>query len=176
MIKKGIRLNTTFVILGTAFVLVILGGRFIFNNTLPKDDRVKNNAVSQTATSSATTTNQTAVLDKKEVVATSTSKKPPVLSCEETLKADLVAKKQSYVKGQLLVTFQQAETYKSAKDVLAVYGVVVQNENDSQRSFAQRHLITAAVNPGQEFSKVCQLRNDSHIKYAGLDVYFGIHQ
>jgi hypothetical protein len=174
MTKKGIRLNTTLIILGILFLLVVLGGRFIFNNTLPVDDRESNSLVSQTATSSTSTSEQpqTAQTTNRDV-ATST---PKPLSCSDTIKKDLAQKKQTYVKGQLLVTFAKEVEYKKAKDVLSVYGLVVQNEIESQASYKSRHLITAAVAPGQEITKVCQLRNDSHVKYAGLDVYFGLHE
>jgi hypothetical protein len=175
--KKVRGTGTSYVaILIIVFLVVVLGGRFIFNNTLPKDDRVPIQKVTDNATSSSAQSSsrqQTSTSNPVQSPATST---PKTLSCEEQLKADLAAKKQSFVKGQLLVTFKAEETYQSAKGVLAVYGLVVQNENDSQKSFTTRRLITAAVAPGQEMIKVCQLRNDAHVQYAGLDLYFGIHQ
>ncbi len=179
MTHKGNSFKKTLVILLGVFILIVLGGRFIFNNTLPKDDRIKANDVFGTesatstpsASSSSTFTSQAA--EQKVAPATTTPRAP---TCAETIQQDLKAKKQSFAKGQILVTFVPTKTYIEAKAVLSNYGLVVQNENDSQASYASRKLITAVVAPGQEIAKVCLLRNDANIKFAGLDLYFGLHE
>lgn len=166
MKKQGIsRINTTLIVLVVTFLIVIFGGRFLFNNTLPIDDRVEVNSQQE---SQKNTTQSDAV--QSDV----TQQKS--LSCTDTIRADIEQKKQSFVKGQILVTFSKEVTYAKARDVLSVYGLVIQNEMESQRSFASRQLITAAVAPGQEIVKICQLRSDAQIKYAGLDLYFNIHE
>jgi hypothetical protein len=175
MTKNGNSFNTTLGLLLAIFIVLIFGGRYIFNNTLPKDDRVKvSDTQQQEQEKNAVSSDSMKETATQSVVNTSTTTKS--LSCAEQVKADLTAKKQSYAKGQILVTFATGVEYTKAKDVLSVYGLVVQNEIDSQNSFKSRHLITAAVAPGQEIAKVCLLRNDSQVKYAGLDLYFGLHE
>jgi cytoskeletal protein RodZ len=170
---------TNILLLIIAFLLVTIIGRYFLQaNNTEIINSVSDSSLSSQASSSAQSTQQQARDQKDTAVSTSTvqPKTTQPLSCQDQIKADLAAKKQSYAKGQILVTFKAGQTYNQVKDVLAVYGLVVQNENNSKESFAARRLITAAVAPNQEIARVCQLRDDSHVQHASLDIYFTLHQ
>ncbi len=151
------------------FLLLVIGGRYALG---PNAD-VKALPPEAASSTAASQTNDSS-LKNTQAQATDTNASAP--SCAQNLAAEIISKKESYAKGQILVTFKKGETYQDSKNVLAVYGLVIQNENNSQASFAARRLVTAAVSPGQEIVKVCLLRSDSHVVYAGLDLYFGLHE
>jgi hypothetical protein len=164
------KFQKSFVVLVIVFLAVIFGGRYLFGGSTTVENLPPAGKASVATSTNVSETNSNTSVAKSEPTPA------PLDTCAETIKADLTKNKQSYAKGQILVTFNPAVTYIEAKDALSVYGLVVQNEVDSQSSFNTRHLITAAVAPGQEISRVCQLRSDTHVKYAALDVYFGLHE
>ena len=164
--------STTFALaLGIVFLVVVIGGRYVVGTPVTK--MLPPASPASQDSSSAQTKN---IPDSQTTHAEATDTNSTALSCTETLRGDVASKKESYAKGQILVTFKKDQTYQDSKNTLAVYGLVIQNENNSQASFSARHLVTAAVAPSQEITKVCLLRNDSHIVFAGLDLYFGLHE
>lgn len=95
--------------------------------------------------------------------------------CAAALKAEAATKGQSYVKGSMIVVFAAGVEYAEAKTVLASYGAVVRDESIAKESFAAGRRITAAVAPGEEYAKICLLRRDGHVKFAGPETYFSLH-
>jgi hypothetical protein len=167
------RSSSSIAVLLIVFLVVVFGGRYFFSHQSDSPVTLEDVKTSEAPKTEEKKTEQPA---PTEATATATAVKPQAETCSDTLKAELVAKKQTLVKGQILVTFKPDVVYKEAKDVLSTYGFVVQNEVDSQKSYASLHLITAAVPPGQEISGVCKLRVDANVKYAALDITFGLHQ
>lgn len=175
MIQKSGK-GTLIVLLVIAFLVIVLIGRFYFSpHPIDHTGDVyspPSEVGTDTTPISGTNASQNGAIKNQA----NSDTENEVSSCVDKLRTDVATKKQSYAKGQILVTFNSDQVYKNVKDVLAVYGLVVQNEVESQSSFANLHLITAAVAPGQEIPKVCLLRSDAHIKYAGLDLYFNLHE
>lgn len=164
---------TKVIVLVVIFIIVVWGGRYLLNPTQQTQPESRTGTASTTKNTSSTTKNNV-LSDPQTFSSSSASSTEP--SCQEKIRADLAAKKESYERGHILVTFTKDVDYGKAKDILAVYGLVVSNEVVSQESFALRHYITAAVTPGEEIAKVCLLRNDSHVRFAGLDLYFSLHE
>ena len=167
--KKN-RSSTFALLLVIIFLVVVMGGRYFFGAPVTKM------LPPVSSPGQASTSLQTKSAQNVENTQQATNTDSIALSCGETLRAEVISKKESYAKGQILVTFKKDQSYGDSKNILAVYGLVIQNENNSQASFSARHLVTAAVAPGQEITKVCLLHNDTHVAYAGLDLYFGLHE
>jgi cytoskeletal protein RodZ len=168
---KKFRMKSVLVLI-IVFLVVVFGGRWFMDRYTIQP--IQNKTSSQSTETKNTPKSQTEQASLQPQATSSETTQAP--SCSQTLSDSLAKNKQTYVKGQILVTFTPDQTYETAKAVLAVYGLSVRNEVDSTSSFSSRHLITAAVAPGDEIAKVCELRGDSHVKYAGLDLYFTIHQ
>jgi hypothetical protein len=156
------------------FIVLIIGGRFL-NNSSEKNIEIQ----------TATTTNQKGMPQpesKSQAAQQKTVQKAPeeseetLAGCSTRLRQETTAAKREYEKGTLLVTFKSDITYTQAKDILATYGVSVQNEANAKSTFNSRHLITGAFTPGEEFTKVCLLKRDGRIAFAGLNLIFNLHQ
>jgi cytoskeletal protein RodZ len=171
--RKNDNRSTVFaLILVIIFLLIIIFGKYFVGSPQTPSDQ---------ASVKPTTSSTSYLIQNKNQASSSvpaaTSDAPiSQASCEENLRSEIVSKKESYAKGQILVTFKKDQTYQNTKAVLAAYGLVIQNENNSQASFAARHLVTAAVSTDQEIHSVCTLRSDARVVYAGLDLYFTLHE
>ncbi|MBX4198386.1 hypothetical protein KW782_03570 [Candidatus Parcubacteria bacterium] len=162
------RFNKT-VYLGLLFIVLVVGGRYIF--------RIPRNSADMSSTEKTQTQSEAgtkAVSQSSEP--TLQAKEDSISACSMALKQETLSKKTEYEKGTVLVTFKAGASYKQAKEILATYGISIQNETSSTESFNARRLITGAFTPGEEFTKICFLRADERIAYAGLNIIFNLHE
>lgn len=153
------------------FLVVVVAGRIIFF--------VRGGSQIPSGSEEETTTGVNFEIEKKSemtVVSTNADEGESIVDCVNKLKSEASVGDVDYVKGSILVVFTSDTSYIKAKSVLAAYGTVVRDESQAKGSFTAGRRITGAVAPGEEFNKVCLLKRDAHVKYAGPETYFWLHQ
>lgn len=155
------------------FVILVVAGRLIYNPS----DVDKNAEITPVVEDAQTVAPVTKTEPKQSVAPKATDESEETLAaCTTRLRQETTAKKTEYEKGTMLVTFNTGMTYLQAKDMLATYGISVKNETSAKSSFQSRSLITGAFTPGEEFTKICLMRRDERVKFAGLNVIFNLHE
>jgi hypothetical protein len=157
--------------LGLLFIVLVIGGRFLFG-----DNKVKVQDVTPEKSTSTSPSPQTPSSRQTVTVAPGSNNDQTVSTCIAALRKETTAAKREYEKGSMLVTFKSGISFDEAKAILATYGVSIKSETSSKASFSSRQLITGAFTPGEEFSKICIVRQDERIKFAGLNVIFNLHE
>jgi hypothetical protein len=157
-------------ILGGLFIVLVCGGRMIF--LLPKSTAESQELNTQPTPKPSPELKPQSVTSKPTSVASEES----IASCAERLTQETTAAKKEYDKGTILVTFKSGLTYEEAKALLATYGIRVQSEASAQTTYENTRLITGALASGEEFTKICLIKRDQRIAYAGLNVIFNLHE
>lgn len=106
----------------------------------------------------------------------STTEKVIAKSCAETLSEELKKDNVDYEKGSVIVSFLPSVSLGFAKEIFQKAGVQVIDESFVDQNFATTHRMTGQVSVGQELTKVCLLREDSNVKYAGVNELFTLHE
>ncbi|MDQ3014790.1 MAG: hypothetical protein M3Q73_02930 [bacterium] len=160
-------------VLAGLFIVLIIGGRLIYK---PSDADQK--AEITPVVEDSQTVAPVAKTEPKQTIAPKAAdeSEETLASCTTRLRQETTAKKTEYEKGTMLVTFNTGMTYTQAKDMLATYGITVKNETSAKSSFQSRNLITGAFTPGEEFTKICLMRRDERVRFAGLNVIFNLHE
>jgi beta-lactam-binding protein with PASTA domain len=156
-----------------ALVIGIIIGRFVLYHSAPSvpiDEHMR--PTPATTTPSHTTTNSTVTAP----VNPSTPAPAESSQCAADIKKELKESQTSYEAGTILVSFVANVSYDSAKSELAQYGFRVENEVAAQNSYPSNRLLTALVPAGQEINKVCLVRKNALVRYAGLNTYFDLHE
>lgn len=148
------------------FLVVVIAGRIIFfirgGSQIPTDPEVK--------------TQVNFEIEKKDQAPVVKNEGESIADCVNKLRSEAISGDADYVKGSILVVFTSETSYVKATSVLGAYGAVVRDESEAKGSFTAGRRITGAVAPGEEFNKICLLRRDAHVKYAGPETYFLLHQ
>lgn len=97
-------------------------------------------------------------------------------SCAERLRKEADSNKTEYDSGTVLVGFKEGVTFEAAKNTLGVYGLGVKDAARAKDSYPAKRLLTATGADGREFEKICMLRQDASIRYAGLNVLVPLHE
>ncbi len=96
--------------------------------------------------------------------------------CADTLALELKKDNTDYEKGSVIVSFQTNLSLQDAKSILQKASIEIIDETFVDQNFATTHRMTGKVAVGEELEKVCLLREDSGIKYAGVNELFTLHQ
>jgi len=169
-------LSGKFIILFLAFVAVIGVGRLLFYAKPPSSESQNKDQTQNQSAQSASNENTQQKTETPSVKSDQSASSETVSSCAQALKTKTQTQKTNYERGSIIVGFTSEITYDQAKDVLAIYGLVVQDEVHAKEYYGSQRLITAAVTPGEEFTKVCLVKRDARIRYAGLNTLFSLHQ
>lgn len=143
-------------------IVLILLGRFALPKSTP-----------QQSASSQVATTTTPVKSKESVV---TSREDSLTTCAQKLKKDTLAAGTAYDKKSILASFTAETSYVEAVAIIANYGLAPYHATGADISYEDRHIITIAVDPGEEFMKICQLKANPVVKNAILNILFEIHE
>jgi hypothetical protein len=163
--RKVIVNRTLLLVLG--FIIVVLVGRYFlptYHGSASSENLQPSVSPQSISTNASVSTSSNPTID------------PSVSTCISTLTDETAKAHTEYEKGSLLVTFKDGPTYAEAKEIVAAYGISIKNDPSAKTSFDARRLIIGTFTPGEEFSKICLVRQDSHVKYAGLNVIFNLHE
>lgn len=158
----------TFILLLIILILLGLLGREILMHRQGTQEQAT--AVQPAATTSPTRESQS------QSITTSTSTATSADTCALDLQKQTAAKHTQYEKGTILVSFKSTISFDDALSVLLNHHIVVQNQTQAESSYPSLHVITATVEENQEFAKICELRGDPSVKYAGLNTFFNLHE
>ena len=98
------------------------------------------------------------------------------LACIEKERAAAKAAADGHAEGTILVGFKTGVSFSDAKNTLALYGMKVQLEAQAKESYPSNRLLTAVVNKGEEFAKICQIRVHANVRYSGINPIFTLHE
>ncbi len=158
----------------TIFCIVIIVGRYVYTEKSDSEKigppvypaRSFSSDTVQKAASSTTAFSFDATLDPEA----------ELTACADALKKDTEAKKTDYVKGSILVGFKSDISFDAARSILASYKLTPETSQDTAAAYVSHNVLTVKVNSGDEFTKICILKNNSGVRYAGINPSFSLHE
>ncbi len=159
------------------FVLVLFAGRYFYsandNTNKLGPPTYSDYGQDSTVKTAANNTNDAQSINSN---ADSVDPEAELTACATSLQSDAEFKRVQYYKGTILVTFKAGVSFTDAKNALATYDIKIQEDADTQASYPARRLVTGIVPEGQEFTKICIVKNNAQVQYAGLNPSFALHQ
>jgi hypothetical protein len=152
------------------FIILVVGGRYAIFSLHGRTTEEKVESTPAEVEKSEPETKQSATATTKPQSENSTT------SCIADIAKEVKDTGTEYDKGSVLVSFKKGVAYVEAKEALSTYNIMVKNESQAKATYDTNRLITGAVTPGEEFSKICQARLDARVQYAGLNTIFKLHQ
>jgi hypothetical protein len=159
---------TRFAILALGFIVLVVGGRYLLTSN--------QTSVNQNSDVRPEVSQSSPPAEIQSIAASPQAQDQSISTCIAALKKEITTSKKAYEKGTMLVTFKEDVAYTEAKEALATYGVTVKSTATAEASFSTRHLVTGTFTPGDEFSKICLVRMDDRVKYAGINPTFNLHE
>jgi len=159
------------VVLLSAFILIIVGGRFLspaYKAKIATPQAQSSNTDKRVAVDSTRNTNVSSLRV--------TEPEDSLTSCVDNLKKETAENNIKYDADTILVGFKSDTDYSEAKAILAVYGIGPEDDTSAKENYSSERLITARIRESSEFTTICKLKRDSRIRYAGLNILFELRQ
>lgn len=173
MLKKN---GTTLIVLLIIFIALLIVGRvFLMKNT----GNIEQQPTNQTATSSVQEKNIPASEQPSSVTGNEkeqASQEDTVATCATNLEATTKKNKTEYDPTTILIGFPSTLSFSDALNLTYDHQIAVQNQSDAFASYPSTHVITGTVAQGSVFIKICELKQDSRIRYAGINPILNLHE
>jgi hypothetical protein len=165
------RKNKAYVaLLIVAFVGLSLAGRYLYTNI------INGEKTSSSDTSAVRPFDAGSSMRSKVATSSNQNNSESISECIANLDDDIKSNKTNYQKGTILVKFKSTVTFDSAISTLATYGLTPDDKNQTESDYSLNRVIIAKVPAKSETSKICVIKRDISVSYAGLNVLFSLHE